>query len=137
MLYFCKVNIRKYIQVVVAILLLVSNNSFSFTVHYCGDSLAAISLSSAAPKQEVDCCGKKIIKSSCCKDKKIVIEKKTDQSILKDFSYPLTMPAVPYSWQSNATRVFITDIPTPKYVYTGETNAPPLYQLYSQFLFYA
>lgn len=132
-------KIRKYIHVVLAIFLLVSNIGLAFNVHYCGDSVASISVTSFVKETigGVDCCGKKIIKSSCCKDKKVVLEKKSEQSILKDFSFVLEFPMVCCSWTPTKFYSLVSCINIPKYTYVCEANAPPLYQLYSQYIYYA
>jgi len=119
-------------------LILVSNVGLAFNVHYCGDSVASVSFSSYQKEDiDKDCCGNKIEKSACCKDKKIQIQKKSDNSIVKNFSFQLEIPFVVYHWNA---AVFIWESATPKeqitYTYC-DANAPPLYKLYSQYIFYA
>jgi hypothetical protein len=70
---------KKQISVFLAFLLLVSNVGLAFNVHYCGGELASVSLNSPLPslKSEKGCCEKVASeKDSCCKDKKVVFQKK-------------------------------------------------------------
>src|SRR5690606_39464233 len=78
-----------------------------------------------------------ISKKDCCKDK--TIKQKTDEVVVKVFqSQQFTdflAPAV-YKFQP----VVLTEINLPKKIdvaFCCESNAPPLYKLYSQYLLYA
>jgi hypothetical protein len=132
-------NFKKQISIFLAILLLVSNVGLAFNVHYCGGEIASVSLNSTLPslKSEKGCCETKASKKdSCCKDKKIVVQKKTDNGIVKSFSFqfdyafvvpeynPIVFTAVP-SFKNNLSLSYYCD-----------ANAPPLFKLYSQYLLY-
>jgi hypothetical protein len=132
-------NFKKQISIFLAILLLVSNVGLAFNVHYCGDEIASVSLNFTLPslKSEKGCCETKSSKKdSCCKDKKIVVQKKTDNGIVKSFSFqfgyafvvpeynPIVFNAVP-SFKNNLSLSYYCD-----------ANAPPLFELYSQYLLY-
>jgi hypothetical protein len=132
-------NFKKQISIFLAILLLVSNVGLAFNVHYCGGEIASVSLNSTLPslKSEKRCCETKASKKdSCCKDKKIVVQKKTDNGIVKSFSFqfdyafvvleynPIVFSAVP-SFKNNTNLSYYCD-----------ANAPPLFKLYSQYLLY-
>ncbi|HKO78575.1 MAG TPA: hypothetical protein VJU52_15270, partial [Flavobacterium sp.] len=122
------------------ILLLVSNVGLAFNVHYCGGEISSISLNSTFPslQSEKGCCEKKVVskKDSCCKDKKIVVQKKSDNGIVKSFSFqfdyvyvvsefqPVVFEAIP-SFKNNLSLTYYCD-----------ANAPPLFKLYSQYLLY-
>jgi hypothetical protein len=131
---------KSHISIFLAILLLVSNAGLAFNVHYCGDKIASISLSSSEPsmqKQGEDCCQKKAIKKeSCCKDKKIVFKEKADDKIVKSFSFQFEYTFLGLEYQP---AVFTT---APSYknnqslTYYCDANAPPLFKLYSQYLLY-
>ncbi|KFC59548.1 hypothetical protein FEM08_16950 [Flavobacterium gilvum] len=112
----------------------------AFDVHYCGGKIASVSLNSTLPSLQTEkgCCEKKVTtkKDSCCKDKKIVFQKKTDNGIVKSFSFqfdsvflipefhPIVFEAVP-NFKNNLTLAYYCD-----------ANAPPLFKLYSQYLLY-
>jgi hypothetical protein len=133
-------NFKKQISVFLAVLLLVSNVGLAFNVHYCGGEISSVSLNSTLPslKSEKGCCEKIVDKKdSCCKDKKIVIQKKVDNGIVKSFSFQFD-----YSFlvpEYNNLIVF-TAIPSFKnnlnLSYYCDANAPPLFKLYSQYLLY-
>jgi len=132
-------NFKKQVSIFLAILLLVSNVGLAFNVHYCGDEIASVSLNStlSSLKSEKGCCETKASKKdSCCKDKKIVVQKKTDNGIVKSFSFqfdyafvvpeysPIVFIAVP-SFKNNLNLSYYCD-----------ANAPPLFKLYNQYLLY-
>ncbi|WP_300567513.1 hypothetical protein [Flavobacterium sp.] len=130
-------KIKKHIAILLSMLILVSNVGLAFNVHYCGDKIASVSFVSHQLDAEKKCCGKAEKKSSCCKDKKVKLEKKTDHSVLKQFSFQIEIPMVSHDWKpldylnvanfkSNQVLKFYCD-----------SNAPPLYKLYSQYVFYA
>ncbi len=132
-------KLKKQICILLTFLILVSNVGFAFNVHYCGDKISSISFGSETPniQDENDCCLKETTKkASCCKDKKIVFQKKTTEKIVKTFSFQIDAPflipvcqsfvftEVPY-FQSNVSLSYYCD-----------ANAPPLYKLYNQYLLY-
>lgn len=131
---------KTQISIFLAVLILVSNVGFAFNVHYCGGKISSVSLNSAlqSVQSEKGCCEKKVTskKDSCCKDKKIVFQKKTDNGIVKSFSFqfdyvflvtefqPVVFQLVP-NFKNNQTLSYYCD-----------ANAPPLFKLYSQYLLY-
>ncbi|MBP7396777.1 MAG: hypothetical protein KA933_07455 [Flavobacterium sp.] len=134
-------NVKKSTSLFLALLLLVSNIGMAFNVHYCGDSIAAISLhSELLSLTEPDgCCEKTAVveKDSCCKDKVVHFEKKSDNATVKivlfDISAPFLVPVqhVPvFARTLHFQKAVVNDF----YV---AINAPPLYQLYHQYIFYA
>lgn len=131
---------KKHISIFLAVLLLVSNVGLAFDVHYCGGEIASVSLNSTLPSLQTEkgCCEKKVVskKDSCCKDKKIVFQKKTDNGIVKSFSFQLDavylvpefQPVVFEARPSFKNKLSLT--------YYCDANAPPFYKLYNQYLFY-
>ncbi|MDR7208277.1 HYC_CC_PP family protein [Flavobacterium piscis] len=130
-------NFKKPTCLFLAFLLLVSNIGFAFNVHYCGGKIASVSLDTTSPIAEKSCCAKAEKKASCCKDKVIQIEKKSDNATFKIFFFQL------------AFRVIITEfnpvvfLSVPNFrnnqiiSYYYDANSPPLFQLYHQYIFYA
>lgn len=118
-------------------LILVSNVGLAFNVHYCGDKIASVSLASQNDFAKKDCCDKAEKKSPCCKDKKVKLEKKSDNSVVKTFSFQLEVPFASYTWKP------IDGLPIANFKsnqaikFYCDSNAPPLYKLYSQYIFYA
>ena len=132
-------KITKHISIFLAILLLVSNVGLAFNVHYCGGNIASVSLENFSKNNnsEIDCCGKEIKKSSCCNDKKIKIEKKSDNSIVKTFSFEIHQPFNIIEWKSIKVVDFSSFTNNQTLHFWCDANAPPFYKLYSQYIFYA
>ena len=132
-------NIKKCTSLFLAFLLLVSNVGFAFNVHYCGGEIASVSVKPIASKQvDKGCCSKKVEKEeSCCKDKVVNFQKKSDNTILKVFSidspfYFLVKESQTFIFSSEAI------LKSAKATsYFCDANAPPLFKLYSQYVFYA
>ena len=114
-------NLKKCTGVFLAFLLLVSNIGFAFDVHYCGGKIASVSISKVSPEKK------------CCGDK----EKKSDDATFKVFFFQIAFPAVIHEFKSLA----FSSVPNFKskevISYYADANAPPLYQLYHQYIFYA
>lgn len=131
-------KLKKCIGLFLAFLLLVSNIGFAFDVHYCGGEIASVSLNtSVSASPEKKCCGSSEKKSSCCKDKVVQFEKKSDNATLKFFFFQFAFPAV---IQEYKPFVFLA-IPNFKsdqvISYYADANAPPLFKLYHQYIFYS
>nr|WP_245980387.1 hypothetical protein [Flavobacterium aquicola] len=121
-----------------AFLILGSNVGFAFNVHYCGGMISSVSLNSVSLQNEKGCCEKKAVskKDKCCKDKKILIQKKSDDGIVKSFSFQID-----YAFVIPETHSFVfTSVDNFKnntaLTYYCDANAPPLFKLYSQYLLY-
>jgi hypothetical protein len=131
------VKINKHIAVLLSMLLLASNIGLAFNVHYCGGKIASVSLVSPKNDFQKGCCEKAEKKSSCCKDKKVKLEKKTDNSVVKTFSFQLEMPFASYDWRPIGAVEPIVFKNNQGAAFYCDTHAPPLYKLYSQYIFYA
>lgn len=119
-------------------LLLVSSIGLTFTVHYCGDSIASVSLATdLKATNEKDCCGIAIQKSTCCKNKHLKFEKKDPRALTKVFSLETTPYITFRDWSDNFSKKETAFVIKKQYLYACEANAPPLYKLYSQYIFYA
>ena len=128
---------QKQICLFLAFFVLVSNVGFALNVHYCDDQIASVSFNTASPSAiEEDCCGVVEKISHCCKDRIVVLQKKSDQAVVKSFSFEwqqLIFPEPIFSVFS------IAAIPSQKNIvaaYYCDSNAPPLFKLYSQYIFY-
>lgn len=122
-----------------AFFILVSNIGLAFNVHYCGDEIVAISLSTKfkAATSEKNCCGETERKSRCCKDKVVHLQKKSEQFLVKAFAFETNfffiLPSkktIIYLPVRGLKKIKSTD-------YYCEAHAPPLFKLYSQYLLYA
>ena len=130
-----------------AILLLVCNTGFALTVHFCGGNIASISstvdnsevCASAAQPTDENCCATKIAvdHKGCCSNNVIDLQDNTDDVVVKAFSFQFDAP---FTFELYKPLVFST----PEFVqndierlYYCGTNSPPLFKLYSQYIFYA
>jgi hypothetical protein len=132
-------NLKKQISVFLSILLLVSNVGLAFNAHYCGGKLASVTLNSPLPSlnEEKECCDKVVSKKdSCCKDKKIVVEKKTDNGVFKTFSFQLDCTFILPETTTFDFAVASNFKKKESLSYYCDANAPPLFKLYSQYLLY-
>lgn len=137
-------NFKKCTSFLMAIYLLVSTSGLAYNVHYCGGEIAAVSsvyeveesCAMQVEHEEKSCCAKPSKDhSGCCSDE--VIQADFDEVIIKqisfDFDYVSILPVC-------TTPVFYSKevVETTQVLdYYCDSNAPPLYQLFSQFVFYA
>lgn len=131
-------NLKKCTGLFLALLLLVSNIGFAFDVHYCGGQIASVSLNtSVSVSPEKKCCGASEKKSSCCKDKIVHFEKKSDNATLKFFFFQFAFPAIIQEFKPVAF-LSIPNFRSNQIIpYCSDANAPPLFKLYSQYIFYS
>jgi hypothetical protein len=131
-------NLKKCTGLFLAFLLLVSNFGFALDVHYCGGKIASVSLnttSSISPEKK--CCGEKEKKSSCCKDKVVNFEKKSDNATFKIFFFQLDFPVVVQEYREIAFLAIPNFKSNQITTYYSDANAPPLFKLYNQYIFYS
>jgi hypothetical protein len=139
---------KKHISFILAFFLLVSNIGFAVDLHYCRGEVASVkpiywknteSLNSVND----NCCGPKVIynvqkKDSCCKDKVVHFQKKSENGTLNSLSFNPDFICLLKEWNP----IIFPEIskfegnPITAYYYC-DANAPPLFKLYHQFLFYA
>lgn len=131
-------KLKKCTGLFLAFLLLVSNIGFAFDVHYCGGEIASVSLKTAtSASPEKKCCGSSEKKSSCCKDKVVHFEKKSDNATFKIFFFQLAFPLVNEEYQPIAF-LSIPNFKSNQVIsYYSDANAPPLFKLYHQYIFYS
>ncbi|HEY0046896.1 MAG TPA: hypothetical protein VGB44_09335 [Flavobacterium sp.] len=140
-------KIKKCISLFLAILLLVCNTGFALTVHFCGGNIASISSTVEStevcekvpqPKAE-KCCATKIAvdHKGCCSNNIIDLQDNTDDVVVKAFSFQLDAPFTLELYKPivfSAPEYIPNDI---EQLYYCGTNSPPLFKLYSQYIFYA
>jgi hypothetical protein len=131
-------KLKKCTGLLLAFLLLVSNIGFAFDVHYCGGKIASVSLNTtASTAPENKCCGAAEKKSSCCKDKVVHLEKKSDNATFKIFFFQFAFPAVIQEFKPIAF-LSIPNFKSNQIIsYYSDANAPPLFKLYHQYIFYS
>lgn len=137
-------NFKKCTSIIMAFYLLISSSGLAFNVHYCGDTIASVSsvFSNEEPcemvihSEEKACCAASSDShDGCCSDE--TIQADFDEVVIKqlqfDFDYVSVFPSVEFSFYTTRVEVIKEQL----FDYYCDANAPPLYQLYSQFVFYA
>lgn len=132
-------KLKKHISLFLAFFLLVSNTGVAFNVHYCGNKIASVSLKSnfSTPKTEEKCCGVFEKQGTCCKDKVVNFQKKSDNFIVKGFSFQVNDLFVIQEWNPIVLKIYQNFNSNKITTYFCDANAPPLFKLYSQYVFYA
>ena len=137
-------NFKKSTSIIMAFYLLVSSSGLAFNVHYCGDSIASVSsvFNTDEPcrmevhPEEKSCCVIPLENhDGCCSDE--TIQADFDEVVIKqlhfDFDYVSVLLTIDFLFFTK--RVGLNE--DQLFDYYFDANAPPLYQLYSQFVFYA
>lgn len=128
---------QKPIVLLLAVLLLFSNVGLALNVHYCDDQIASVSLNASKPAEiEEDCCGVVEEKSHCCKDRVVFIEKKSDQALLQSFAFEWAVAVLPNFSSPVFSAPSVFHSPKQLAAYYCDAHAPPLFKLYSQYIFY-
>ena len=136
-------QLKKHITLLLAILVLVSNSGLAFNVHFCEDKIASITTVFSkeevcvTPKKEETCCAKlEKTHKKCCSDKEVNLKNKTEKVVVKTF-----FDADLFLFNNKSEVLFFSSnfngIKTGICTYFCNSNAPPLYLLYSQYTFYA
>lgn len=129
-------RLKKATAILLIFLMLVSSTGFAFNVHYCGGSVASVSLKPESVKIDKGCCGMKVEKSNCCKSKVVHFQKKSDNTLVKAFAFQaeaVTSVAYYIPFIASVVSNFRSDTNTSYYC---DAHAPPLFKLYSQYIFY-
>ena len=134
---------KKHISLFLAFFLLVSNVGFAVDVHYCGGEIASVkpvfwrTIESQSTVEESCCASKAEEKESCCKDKVVNFHKKSENTTVASISF---YPNFTFLFEEWTPIVFakISDIESSEITsYYCDANAPPLFKLYHQNIFYA
>jgi len=128
-------EIRKSFGILLAFLVLVSNTGLAFSVHFCAGEIASVKPMMLLSSQDT-CCGQKPEPIGCCKTK--IVKSDTEHDIvIKTFSFAFEAPVVAALNLEAPDQVASTFVEKPSASYYCEANAPPLFKLYNQFIFYA
>ncbi len=128
-------KLKQMTSLLLVFLLLLSNTGLAFNVHFCGGTVASVSIKPEAANDK-GCCGMKAETSNCCKSKVVHFQKKSDNTLVKVFAFQSPAIAALYDWQPivfEATTFFESNSNA---AYYCDAHAPPLYQLHSQYIFY-
>ena len=134
-------NFRKHISIVLAALILLVNLGLSFAVHYCKDEIASVSFQyqedDPCVEEAKSCCAKEDSHDSCCSNKLIKVEKKTDDILVKTFQLNLEQAVFSANCNPNVVTFRPIAITSNEVAFYCDSHAQPLYKLYCQLVFYA
>lgn len=127
-----------------AFYLLISSSGLALHVHYCGDTIATVSTvynteepcGMDSQLEEKACCAiSSDTHDGCCSDE--TIQADLDNVVIKqlhfDLDYVSVLPVLAFTYFTPSEESIDNQILD----YYCDSNAPPLYQLYSQYVFYA
>lgn len=132
-------KLEKYISLLIAFVILVSNTDLAINLHYCMDKVASVSIKPFfAPESEIDtCCDVQDEPPTCCKDRLVKLQKKSPEYFQNDPAFhfeALAQISTPIDLKETN---WIVPKLSNSLNYYCDTNPPPLFKLYSQLLFYA
>lgn len=138
-------SFKKSTSLILAFFLLVSNMGMALNVHFCEGKLAAISTAynvegtcKIPQPSDRKCCAEKASDhKKCCSDKELDLKKKTEEIVIKTFSFQVDMPCLVEDWKPIVFENLPQSIKQTPIEYCCDANAPPLFKLYSQYIFYA
>lgn len=115
----------------------------TLTVHFCGGMLAGVSaitqveVNNSTPDPEACCVVKTETNKDCCNDAIIDLSEVKEDSLFSTFDISAQFVAIIPELTSIVFKTikFENKIALPNY--TFQSNAPPLYKLYSTYIFYA
>ena len=138
---------KRHISFLLAIFLLISNMGFAIDVHYCGGVVASVkpiywkNYESLVATEE-SCCAPETSslvekKESCCKDKVIHFEKKQENVTINSITFQSDFVFLIEEWNPIIFSEISNFEDSRIITYYCDANAPPLFKLYNQYIFYA
>jgi hypothetical protein len=135
---------KKHASFLMAFYLLISSCGLAFNVHYCGDTIASVSSvfnteepceMQVHPEDKACCSISSENHKGCCSDE--TIQADLDDVVTKQLHFELDcvliLPHLEFTFLIISGEVINNQMLD----YYCEANAPPLYLLYSQYVFYA
>lgn len=136
---------KKIVSILLTFLILYANTGWALVFHYCKEELASVSLEVLGTSDDNNVC---IAEESCCdfeegNHKKCCENQQVEPSDLDENfiskSLKISTLCFPFTEQNlyDFTIEFISNLKKRISAFYTEINAPPLYQLYCQLVFYA
>lgn len=128
---------KKCIGFILAFFLLISQSGMAITVHYCGGEVESVKTTFPISEKK-GCCGKPEKKPAhCCKDEVVKADKETI-SIVKTISLSFECCSFSdFDFSPKNQSVFVPVKVQEIYAQANPINGPPLYLLFSQYIYYA
>ncbi|WP_188360556.1 HYC_CC_PP family protein [Flavobacterium orientale] len=137
-------SFKKSMSLFLAIHLLVATSGLAFNVHYCGGEIASISsifnleepCEMDAQPDEKSCCSSSFSDhDGCCSDE--TVQADFDEMVVSQINFDFSFVAFLSDYQLPVFAEFTGENNKEELHYYCDSNAPPLYKLYSQLVFYA
>lgn len=135
---------RKIVSIWLVIIILFSNSGWAFSLHFCKERLASISIESiytsenqdACVSLSTDCCSDTDIHDKCCESDFFESSSSDSNIVTKVFQWqliPFIVEKIQFAFD------YLTASKSKKKIvgFYIDSNAPPLYCLYCQLVFYA
>lgn len=122
-----------------AVLILVSNIGLVLNVHFCGGQIAAVTIKSSIEnpnKATSSCCDATEKDTNCCHNKTLKFQKKSDFASIKSFAFKTTYYIAPTLCAINFYETQVGYHTVQQTSFYCNSNAPPLWKLHHQFIFY-
>lgn len=141
-------KLKRHIGILLTALILFSNIGLALSVHYCHGTVSGVTLSyktdhcaAAKVKETKSCCAKAKAASQkkCCKNHVVKLQDNTDKTLVKSLQLDLAAFYVPVAY-TNPLQILNTRAAKQKKEnpsFYAESNAPPRYKLYCQYVLYA
>ncbi|MDP2158891.1 MAG: hypothetical protein Q8K02_00275 [Flavobacterium sp.] len=137
-------SFKKSMSLFLAIHLLVATSGLAFNVHYCGGEIASISsvfnleepCEMDSQQDQKSCCSSSFSDhEGCCSNETVQAE--FDEMVVSHINFDFTFTALFSDFQVPTFVEFVGSKYSNELHYYCDSNAPPLYKLYSQLVFYA
>lgn len=144
-------KLNKHISIVLSALVLFANMGLVLNVHYCHDRVTSVSFAYKAnqpvnshhhnhdeDEKGKSCCKKVDTHKKCCKDNVLKLKDSNEKTIVKSVQLDLGAFYVAEAWKPADFKSFkIAAIKKDAPSFYCESNAPPFYKLYCQYVLYA
>ncbi|RXR23901.1 HYC_CC_PP family protein [Flavobacterium stagni] len=135
---------QKLFSGTIALLILVAQMGIALHVHYCAGEVASVETVVGSTEffkdVEQSCCGKSEVKPkkmSCCDDKQLTFKDTSAKVLVKNIAPDFHFVKFEIPGYHFQTVLATPSISSQVLAYYCDAHGPPLYQLYSQFVFYA
>jgi hypothetical protein len=136
--------LRKFLTICLAVFIGFAQMGVALHVHYCAGEVVSVKtvmgFSELAAQMEDNCCGEDATnfkKMACCKDKKLKFKDTSEKLLVKDITPELLAFGGDNAFFSPVLSPIKTVCKKPILAYYCDAHGPPLYQRYSQLIFYA
>ena len=131
---------KRHIAFLFAVIYFMTTSGFAITIHYCGGKLEQITTSIENVVCEDEhlepCCIESEADNDCCSSDTIDIEASDEKVVLNDLDFKI-QGVLPHTSKAPHNVPYRRTLKTKLRNITYNSNAPPLYQLYCQYTFYA